>query len=240
MKKKIVILIILTAAAATVFTKIHNDKNFYYSGSIEATEKTVSSRVQSTIEKYYVDEGEKIEENAVIAELSCEDIKLANDLAATDYKRAEQLFKNGSMSRENYDKIKYHYSDSMLKKSWCVIKSACGGKILYKYKEDGELALVGSKIATVADLSEVWAYIYVANEDLSRIKTGDMVKGYLPEMPDKEFSGTITNISSEAEFTPKNIQTRKERTRLVFAVKVTFENPDEILKPAMTIEIKLP
>jgi HlyD family secretion protein len=66
------------------------------------------------------------------------------------------------------------------------------------------------------------------------------VNGYLPEAGDRAFPGRISVIYSEAEFTPKNVQTRSERTRLVFAVKVSFPNPDETLKPGMTVEVELP
>jgi len=92
----------------------------------------------------------------------------------------------------------------------------------------------------VADLSEVWVYIYVPHDTLAGLKPGMAVEGYLPEAGDREFPGRISVIYSEAEFTPKNVQTRKERTRLVFAVKVVFPNPDETLKPGMTIEVKPP
>jgi HlyD family secretion protein len=68
------------------------------------------------------------------------------------------------------------------------------------------------------------------------------LKGYLPELNSREFDGKIIKINEEAEFTPKNVQTRSERTRLVFGVKVSFfdSNAEEILKPGMTIEVNLP
>jgi HlyD family secretion protein len=64
------------------------------------------------------------------------------------------------------------------------------------------------------------------------------VQATLPEMDDKKFSGVIEFINPEAEFTPKNVQTRDERTRLVYGVKIRFENKDGILKPGMTLEWK--
>ncbi len=61
----------------------------------------------------------------------------------------------------------------------------------------------------------------------------------LPEMPGRFFPGRIAMIRKEAEFTPKNVQTRNERARLVYGVKILFPNPEETLKPGMTIEVKL-
>ena len=128
----------------------------------------------------------------------------------------------------------------MLKVQWCTVKSPVSGRLLYSYREEGELVAPGTKLATVADLSEVWAYIYVPHDLLAKLKPGMEISGFLPEAGGKELPGRISVIYSEAEFTPKNVQTRKERTRLVFAVKVSFPNPDETLKPGMTIEVKLP
>jgi len=80
----------------------------------------------------------------------------------------------------------------------------------------------------------------VPHDALAALNTGMELKGYLPEAGDREFPGRVSVIQPEAEFTPKNVQTRKERTRLVFAVKVAFPNPDGTLKPGMTVEVKLP
>jgi HlyD family secretion protein len=68
------------------------------------------------------------------------------------------------------------------------------------------------------------------------------LRGYLPELDNREFDGEILKINDEAEFTPKNVQTQAERERLVFGVKVSFRdaNAAEILKPGMTIEVALP
>jgi len=239
MKKKIIPLVILVAAGAAVFF-FRKDGDFRYAGTIEATETDLSARISGVIERYGAKEGEAVKRGQVIAALDCADLKLAAGIAEADFKRAEELFKGGSVSRENYDRLKYRRDDSALKVDWCSVKSPSDGRLLYAYKEKGELVGPGTKLATVADLSEVWAYIYVPHDLLARLSPGMELAGYLPEAGDKEFPGRVAVIYSEAEFTPKNVQTRKERTRLVFAVKVVFPNPGEMLKPGMTIEVKLP
>lgn len=239
MKKKIIPLIVLIAAGAAVFF-LKNGGEFRYAGTIEATETDLSARISGVIERYGAREGEPVKKGRVITALDCADLKLAAGIAEADFKRAEELFKGGSVSRENYDRLKYRRDDSALKLDWCEVKSPVDGRLLYAYKEKGELVGPGAKLATVADLSEVWANIYVPHDKLARLKPGLEVKGYLPEAGDREFPGRVSVIYSEAEFTPKNVQTRSERTRLVFAVKVSFPNPDEILKPGMTLEVELP
>jgi HlyD family secretion protein len=240
MKKKIIPLVLIVAAGAVIFFKVKNGREFRYAGTIEATETDLSARISGVIERYGAREGDAVKKGQVVTALDCDDLRLAAGIAAEDFKRAEDLFKEGSVSRENYDRLKYRRDDSALKVDWCTVKSPVDGRLLYAYREKGELVGPGTKLATVADLSEVWAYIYVPHDLLARLTAGMEVKGYLPEAGDKQYSGRISVIHPEAEFTPKNVQTRKERTRLVFAVKVSFPNPGEALKPGMTIEVKLP
>ncbi len=238
--KKIIPLVIILAAGAVIYLKVRNGGDFRYSGTIEATEIDLSSRISGVIGSYGAKEGDPVRKGSAIATLDGDDLRLAAGIAEEDFKRGEELYKSGSFSKENYDRLKYKRDDSALRVQWCAVKSPVSGRLLYTYREAGELAAPGTKLATVADLSEVWSYIYVPHDMLAKIKPGLPVKGYLPESDDREFPGRISVIYSEAEFTPKNVQTRKERTRLVFAVKVSFPNPDETLKPGMTIEVKLP
>ncbi|OGS50441.1 MAG: secretion protein HlyD [Elusimicrobia bacterium RIFOXYB2_FULL_62_6] len=200
----------------------------------------LSARVPGVIESYGAREGEPVKKGQDVAVLDCADLKLAAGIAAADFKRTEELFRGGSVSRENFDRLKYRRDDSALKVDWCSIKSPVSGRLLYAYREKGELVAPGTRLATVADLSEVWARIYVPHDELAKLKAGMEVTGFLPELDDREFPGRISAIYPEAEFTPKNVQTRKERTRLVYAVKAGFPNPGGILKPGMTLEIKLP
>ena len=238
--KKIIPLAVILVIASVIFLKVKSGRDFRYSGTIEATEIDLSSRISGVIGAYAVKEGDQVKKGSVIASLDCDDLRLAAGIAEKDFKRGEELYKSGSFSKENFDRLEYKRDDSALKVQWCAVRSPVAGRLLYSYREAGELAAPGTKLATVADLSEVWAYIYVPHDMLAGLKTGMAVKGFLPEAGDREFAGRISVIYSEAEFTPKNVQTRKERTRLVFAVKVSFPNQDETLKPGMTIEVKLP
>ena len=240
MKKIVIPVILLAAAAAFYAASARNGKNFRYAGTIEATEVDLSARIQGVIAAYGAREGDPVKKDQVVASLDCADLRLAAGIAADDFARASELYRGGSLSREGYDRAKYRRDDSALKVGWCTLRSPVGGRLLYSYREKGELVSPGTKLATVADLSEVWAYIYVPHDLLAKLGTGMEVKGYLPEAGDKAYGGRISVIYSEAEFTPKNVQTRKERTRLFYAVKVSFPNPDEALKPGMTIEVKLP
>jgi HlyD family secretion protein len=140
------------------------------------------------------------------------------------------------------DTVKNRKDDSDVRMDWCSIHSPIGGTVLSRYHEPGEWVTPGTKLLTLANIRDIWAFIYVPQPEVAKLKPGMILKGYLPELGNREFDGKILKINDEAEFTPKNVQTQAERTRLVFGVKVSFldSNAEEILKPGMTIEIQLP
>lgn len=243
MKQKRLKLAVIGLIAATVlgaaFWHFMN-REFLYAGTVEVTEVDVSARVSSVIERLDVREGEQVEAGQSLLKLACEEIRLAADLAKSNYERARQLAKGGSLSQADFDRAKFQHEDASLRRAWCDVRAPGKGVVLSIYRESGELVGPGTKLMTLGDLSEVWAYIYVAQPLLARLRLGMEVEGILPEMPDKVFKGRIAHIRDEAEFTPRNVQTRDERSRLVYGIKTAFSNPDGVLKPGMTIEVRLP
>ena len=145
----------------------------------------------------------------------------------------------GHVSQAEYDVLLRNKQDNDLKISWCRVVSPIDGMIVTKFREIGEVVAPGSVLMAVANPYDVWAYFYVPYSMLHQLKVGQKVVGFLPEANDMKFVGRIIKINEEAEFTPKNVQTRDERTRLVYGVKVQFENPGLILKAGMTIESTL-
>jgi len=115
----------------------------------------------------------------------------------------------------------------------CTITAPAGGIVTHKDVEAGELVTPGATVVTLADLDSVYVMIYVTEIEIGRIKLGDGVDVRIDAFPDKPFPGKITYISPEAEFTPKNVQTKQDRVKLVFGVKVEIENKDGLLKPGL-------
>jgi HlyD family secretion protein len=213
---------------------------FLYAGTVEATTVELSSRVMAVIGAVNVNEGDQVKGGDVLVKLSGDDVRVAAEQAERDYKRAVQLLAGGSMDQESYDRIKFKRDDANVRLGWCTIYSPIDGTVITRYHEPGEMVTPGTKLLMLEDLSKVWAYIYVAHDELAKLKAGMNVDGLVAEANMKTIPGTIVKINEDAEFTPKNVQTRKERTRLVYGVKVNFNNPDRFLKPGMTVEIKLP
>ncbi|MBN1595248.1 efflux RND transporter periplasmic adaptor subunit [candidate division FCPU426 bacterium] len=237
--KPIIAILVLSGLGGLVWW-LTQPGEFLYAGTIEATEVLISSRVASVIDAIRVKEGEAVQAGQPLMTLSGEDMKLAADLAAKEYKRGKELLASGALNQSQVDKLKGQRDQTALLVDWCTITAPRAGKVLESYREAGEMVAPGMPLFNLGDLSEVYAFIYVEQPKLAKLAVGQTVEGLLPEMPDKSFPGTLVLIRDEAEFTPKNVQTRSERTRLVYGVKVVFANPAGILKPGMTIEVRLP
>lgn len=114
-----------------------------------------------------------------------------------------------------------------------TILSPLDGVVLRKNLEVGELATPGVPILTLMKPSDIWVRAYVPEEEVARIKVGNPARVAVDGYPARRFPGRVTEIASEAEFTPRNVQTRKERVNLVFRIKIAVDNPEGILKPGM-------
>ncbi|HUJ74136.1 MAG TPA: efflux RND transporter periplasmic adaptor subunit [bacterium] len=251
-KKRIAILatVLVIAAAALGMTawvpilgfSVRNwfAPGFIYAGTIEATKVDVPARVSTVIASEAVQEGDSVKADQVLAQLEGQDVKLNEELLSSYYARANLLVREGQLPLSSYESLKNSLELAKLQSDWLTVKSPVTGTVLTRYHEPGEALVAGSRLFTVADLDRVWAYIYVPETVLARVRVGTRVAGRLPELPQKEFPGTVLKINEEAEFTPKNVQTERERTRLVFGIKIGFENPDRILKPGLPIEVTLP
>lgn len=118
-----------------------------------------------------------------------------------------------------------------------IVKAPISGIILEKYAETGELATPGKPLYKMANIDNLILRVYASGPQLTQIQTGKQVKVLIDgNQGIKEISGTVEWVSSEAEFTPKIIQTREERVKLVYAVKVRVPN-DGSLKLGMPGEI---
>ncbi len=241
-KKKVMLLLVLLIGAGVAAKFVIFKEVFRYAGTLEATKVDLSARLPSTIATVKVQEGEQVTENQELVVLACDDLKVASDLANENFQRNLRLYKAGSASQEIFDQTKNRKQDVDVRVSWCTVRSPIKGAVLSRYHEPGEWVNPGTKLLTLANIKEIWTYIYVPQTMIAKLKPGMKLKAFLPELNEREFQGTIIKISEEAEFTPKNVQTRAERSRLVFGVKVSFaeSNEQEVLKPGMTVEVKLP
>jgi HlyD family secretion protein len=117
--------------------------------------------------------------------------------------------------------------------SYTVLRAPFSGVVLVREAELGEVVSPGTPIVTLADLDHIWLRVYLPETDLGKVRWGQEVEVRSDTYPGKVYRGRVSVISSEAEFTPKSVQTEQERVTLVYRIKVDVENPNYELKPGM-------
>jgi HlyD family secretion protein len=178
-------------------------------------------------------------------EISAQD----RDRAATALKRAEAIFSaaqqrhneavEGSrkediaIAQANLNQAGANLGLSQVNLSYTILRAPSAGIVTVRQAELGEVISPGAPVVTLADLDHIWLRAYVAETDLGRITWGQQAIVTTDTYPGKQYHGRISFISSTAEFTPKSVQTTKERVTLVYRIKIDIDNPNHELKPGM-------
>lgn len=206
------------------------------------------------------------ERRAATADL--EQTRRQRALAATTLERAEALLAQGSATRQRVDDLAAQrdvaddriegarariaaldaetvrleaglaVQDRQLREG--VLLSPLDGTVLTRNLEPGEVAAAGRTALRLADLTRLELRVFLEAPDLDRVRLGQELPIVVDALPGEAFTGRVAWISEEAEFTPKNAQTRKARAQLVHAVKLSVVNPDGRLHVGMPAEVRLP
>jgi HlyD family secretion protein len=283
------------------------------SGTIEATEVNVASKVGGQLEVLTFDEGAQVKVGQLLAELDHEsadlqlkqaeagvtladaqlnlllngarreDVQQAEDnlkqadaalkIAEEDFNRMQALFEKASVTRKQRDDAEMRYTVARAQqsaareavkkvRSWARpeeveaararlqqaraavdllkktisdsrITAPVSGTVTNKPFDVGELVSPGSTVATITNLESVHVMLYLNEQEIGHVRLGQDVAIRIDAFSDRSFPGRITYISPVAEFTPKNVQTKEDRVKLVFGVKVEMQNREGVLKPGM-------
>jgi len=122
---------------------------------------------------------------------------------------------------------------------WTTLRAPLSGVVLAKSVEPGEQVAAGTPILTLGDAGQCWLKAYLPETELGRVRLGQEARVTTDSHPGKVYPGTVSFISHEAEFTPKSVQTEKERVKLVYRIKITLKNPGLELKPGMPADAEL-
>jgi len=120
-----------------------------------------------------------------------------------------------------------------------IAVSPINGIVLVKAADPGEVLAPGSSVVTVGDIDHPWLRAYIREQDLGRVKLGAKAKVTTDSFPGKVYDGRVSFISSEAEFTPKQIQTAEERVKLVYRIKIEIDNSRHELKSNMPADAEV-
>ena len=177
------------------------------------------------------------------------------DQAATALKRAEAIFNaaqqryneavEGSrkedivIARANLAEANANLGLSRVNLGYTILRAPSAGVITVRQAELGEVVVAGTPVVTLADLDHIWLRAYIAETDLGRIHWGQEATITTDTYSGKEYRGRVSFISPDAEFTPKSVQTYKERVTLVYRIKIDVENPNHELKPGMPADARV-
>lgn len=161
--------------------------------------------------------------------------------AKENYQKVKKIFRPEEIEQAKGNLKKAKASVDLLRKNIrdSYVTSPLSGFIVKKFVEVGETVTPMSSLFKVSDLEVVELVIYVSEVELGKIKLGQKAEVTIDTYPDRKYEGKVIYISPEAEFTPKNVQTKDERTKLVFAVKIQVDNKDFDLKAGMPADAKV-
>lgn len=176
-----------------------------------------------------------------ITEKMLEDTRTRYTLAYEGYKRLERGTRKQELELAETQKDRASAQVALLRKKLadCTVTSPLTGTVVARFVEEGELVGTGMRVFRIANLEELELIFYVSEMNLPRISLGSTASIKVDAFSDRTFEGTVVFISPIAEFTPKNIQTKEERTKLVFGVKVNVRNPDRILKAGIPADVSV-
>lgn len=118
-----------------------------------------------------------------------------------------------------------------------TVRAPLGGVVSAELAHPGEVVAPGAPLVEIVDTRRLWVRVYIPETDLVRLRTGQAAEVRVDGLPDRRFPATVQWIAPEAEFTPRNVQTPSERTRIVFAVKVAVTDPEGLLKPGLPADV---
>ncbi len=120
-----------------------------------------------------------------------------------------------------------------------VILAPLAATVLTKRAEQGEVVNPGFPIVILIDPDDLWLRVYIPESEIGLVSIGQAAAVTVDSFPNRRFEGTVVEISSKAEFTPRTVQTKKERVNLVFGVKIRLDNRERLLKPGMPADTEI-
>ncbi len=244
-----------------------NDGMLVLSGTVEVTEVNVGFKMAGRITDLRAEEGQRVHSGDRLAVLDNAELRsiveqnraaVRNaeaefEKARKDHDRYRSLSQDGAISTQQLDASQkaYDVSRSQFDQARAALRTAevrlddmtldapVSGIVLARNAEPGETVAAGVAVYSLGDLANPWVKVYVSETKLGLVKLGQKAEVSVDTFPGKAYEGRVTYIASEAEFTPKNVQTHEERVKLVFGVKVSVTNRNDELKPGMPADVKI-
>jgi len=205
-------------------------------GHIQATETNLAFQVAGRIEAISVDAGEEVKAGQVVAKLDDLVFRHEVDAAEGAWEAADATPGPKRIKDAELRQAKAALELARLRLSYATLIAPVGGLVLARSANPGELAAVGATIITLGDLDHVWFEGYLPERDLGKVRYGQRAVIAIDGAPGDKFSGTVSYISPKAEFTPKTVETYRERVTMVYRLRIKLPNPQRALKVGMPAE----
>ena len=275
------VIIVALVVALVVSQRAGRRTDRELSGTIEAYEVQVASKVAARVLVVRCEEGQTVKagdtllvldetdyRNAALAaqaqlqaaEANLSAMQSRTALAASSLARLRRLFATGNLTRQELDQVQTEAraaEDALAaartaiqaaqaqanvaetRFSDCVITAPVPGTVSTVAFRQGETVAPGSTPVTIIDLDHIWLTVYLAERLVGRVRLGDSCRVHIDAYPKRNFPGTLSFIADQAEFTPKDIQTKEERINQVYRLKIVLPNSDRSLKPGMPADAYL-
>lgn len=262
------VVVIVTLLLVTRFLRHPESNGLMASGTVEATDALLAFQVPGLIDAVSVREGDKVKRGEELARLDRRETRarLAQaraqlkvtearlSEAQRDLDRSATLLAGGAIGQEAFDKAQLVYNVATSDRAQAraavqvieavlanmVIRSSFDGVVAVRHHEPGETVPAGSPVLTVLNPDDRWVRIYIPESRIGAVHLGQKAAITTDTYPDRRYTGQVTYIASQAEFTPRNVQTTEERVKLVYAVKVRIvDDPKFELKPGIPADVRL-
>lgn len=199
-----------------------------------ALARTQRGRIDSLVSEQVTSEDQRdlAQRDVEVAEARLASAEARHALLASGYRREEI-----DAARAEVALLTAEMDQRRLDLARTRIVSPLDGTVTQKLQEPGEYARPGSPIVTVANLTNLYTWVYLSTLEAPKVKLGESAAVLIDAFPGREFPGRVVFFSEEAEFTPKNVQTVDDRVQLVFGVKVAVANPDGVLKAGLPADV---
>jgi len=258
----VVMLVVTGVLVVQRLTRAPDTAFLVASGRIEGRLTTLSARSAGRVAEIKADEGRSVERGETLVVLADPALReRINSLAARvrrteasldqaerELARNQKLMADGFITLQMMERTRLEadvqsaalreakaslaeqqrYLDEM------TVRAPTTGTVLVRTIERGEWVQPGTPLFSMVDLNQLYLKIYVPEPDIGKVVHDQPARVHVDAFPDRFFPARVSKIASEAEFTPKNVETREERVKLVFAVELALdENPGGVLKPGM-------
>jgi len=228
------------------YNYVKAEKDFIRFSALFKKKKISQSKMDSVEERYNVTKAaveqikndlDKSRASLSLAKATVTEIELKKNELETLERKYNKSKTEINMAKSKLDSVKAKKNEIAATLDDTYIYSPVKGTLVDKFVEIGEHVVPGTPVVLIIDMNSLYVKSYVEQIHIGKIKYKDIARIYVDSYPDRYFEGKITFIAPKAEFTPRDIQMKEHRSKIVYKVEIGIDNPEGILKPGMPADI---